>query len=52
MALNSFQSKSIWRYSETGNGTTAGAARELERLRAKIGQPIVERDFLPGGTGG
>ena len=37
---------------ESGNGdAAAGRDRELERLHAKIGQLIVERDFLAKRSG-
>lgn len=37
---------------ESGSGdTTAGREREMERLHAKIGELIVERDFLARRSG-
>jgi len=38
---------------DSGAGKEAGAAkeREIERLHAKIGQLVVERDFLAGRSG-
>jgi transposase len=37
---------------ESGGGDAAGRDREIERLHAKIGQLIVERDFLAKRSGG
>ena len=34
-----------------GAGKEAAKAREIERLHAKIGQLVVERDFLAGRSG-
>jgi transposase len=36
---------------ETGGGGTTDREREIERLHAKIGQLIVERDFLARRSG-
>jgi transposase len=36
---------------ESGNGDAADREREIERLHAKIGQLIVERDFLAKRSG-